>query len=183
MTVVPPQCYPYLIMSKLRFKKKTKKFLKNIFLIGFILGLAFYVFQLSFNIEEKSTINIFFFKGESLVAVEKPILATEAPLNEALRMLLAGPGQKGLVSLIPKGTKILSIKQKNKLAIINFNSKLANYGGGAAQVQGLVAQIVYTATDIPGVDKVQILINGKKKLVLGGEGLMINQPLSREDYN
>ncbi|OGC21485.1 hypothetical protein A2291_03845 [candidate division WOR-1 bacterium RIFOXYB2_FULL_42_35] len=169
-------------MKKLRFKK-SQKLLKRALVVGLILWLAFYVFQLCFNIEEGRAINIYFVKGDSLIAVERPLLVTEAPLNEAIRSLLAGPEQEGLSTLIPKGTKALSIKQKDHLAIINFNNKLEEYGGGSARVQGMVAQIVYTATDIPGIDKVQLLINGKEQVVLGGEGFIIDKPLSRKEVS
>jgi len=47
----------------------------------------------------------------------------------------------------------------------------------------MIGQIVYTITEVPGIKKVWIKMEGEKELVLGGEGLVIDRPLSREDIS
>jgi spore germination protein GerM len=52
-------------------------------------------------------------------------------------------------------------------------------------VEGYLAQlkqIVYTATTFPSVQDVQILVEGKQKDYLGGEGVYIGKPLSRNSF-
>ena len=47
---------------------------------------------------------------------------------------------------------------------------------------GQLQQIVYTATAFPTVDKVLFLIDGELRQFLGGEGIRIDLPLSRESF-
>ena len=166
-------------------KKKTRRkifiFISSIVLIGAVAaGIYFFL-----NQTKGPTVSVYFFKGSRLVPVQRAISADEAPLNKALREMLKGPDLKeagqGIASEIPVGTKLLWIKTGGKLAVLNFNDKLEFYGGGAAKIQGIIAQIVYTATSIKGINKVWIRVNGKKEVVLGGEGLVLDRPLSRRD--
>ena len=50
---------------------------------------------------------------------------------------------------------------------------------GAAQVQGLVQQLVYVITEEPGIRKAHITEKGKTNAVI--DGLVVDKPLSRED--
>jgi hypothetical protein len=50
---------------------------------------------------------------------------------------------------------------------------------GAAQVQALIQQIVYVATEEPGIRKARITEQGKSNAVI--DGLIVDKPLSRED--
>ena len=48
-------------------------------------------------------------------------------------------------------------------------------------VEGIVAQLVYTATGLPGVEQAWLWVEGQSEVVLGGEGLVLDHPLSRRD--
>jgi spore germination protein GerM len=134
---------------------------------------------------KEAGVKAYFFKGEKLMAVERPLKAGEAPLSKAVAELLSGPSEtekaQGISTQIPAGTKALNILIKDEIAIVNFNRKLENYGGGSARLEGMIAQIVYTATEVPGIKKVWIWMEGEKELVLGGEGLVLDKPLSRRE--
>jgi spore germination protein GerM len=102
---------------------------------------------------------------------------------DSLNALLAGPSaaerQRGLVSLIPRNTRILSATVRGATAYISFSEDFQynTYGveGYAAQRQ----QIVWTATEFSTVKDVQILIEGRRVDYLG-EGIWIGSPISRE---
>jgi spore germination protein GerM len=55
-------------------------------------------------------------------------------------------------------------------------------GGGSASMTGRVAQILYTATSINPNTNVWIDVEGKRLEVLGGEGLVLDQPLTRQNF-
>jgi spore germination protein GerM len=102
---------------------------------------------------------------------------------DVLQALLAGPtpeeqGQ-GLMSLIPTGTKILSVTVRLGTAYISMSEEFqyTTYGveGYAAQLN----QIIWTVTEFPNVKEVQILIEGRRVDYLG-EGIWIGSPISRE---
>ncbi len=148
--------------------------------LGAIAGALYY-----FTLAEKSgpSLTVYFSRGERLAPVRRPLRPEQAPLKAALAELLAGPSPaeraQGIETLIPPGTRTVAVKTEGQTALIVFNRKLENYGGGSARVEGMIAQIVYTATEVPGVAKVWIKMSGEKELVLGGEGLVIDRPLSR----
>lgn len=133
------------------------------------------------------SVKIYFFKGDKLFVVSRPISAGEAPLPKAIKELLAGPSgeesYRGIVSLVPRGTRALSFKVRGKTVIVNFSRELEKYGGGSTRLQGMIAQIVYTATDVPGIEKAWIWMEGEKELVLGGEGLILDRPLGRKEVS
>jgi hypothetical protein len=114
--------------------------------------------------------------------VTRTLPVTESPLENTLNMLLQGPSaeerRRDLLSLIPPGTKLLSVIVRDATASINFSEEFQfnTYGveGYVAQLQ----QIIWTATEFPTVKSVRILIEGRVVDYLG-EGIMIGGPLNR----
>ena len=165
-------------------KRERKKIFLGILLAALAVGAGltahFFLPQ-----EKAATIKIYFFKSGNLFAVERPLKVDKAVLKETIAELLSGPTEEekeqGVTTQLPKDIKALGFKLRRRTAIINFNRKLEACSGGSARLQGMVAQIVYTATEIPGIDKVWIWIEGEKEVVLGGEGLVLDHPLSRRE--
>lgn len=108
---------------------------------------------------------------------------TKAVLKAALESLLAGPtvSEKtgGLSTMIPKGTKLLGVTIAANVAVVDFDSTFAS-GGGSLSMFDRLAQVVYTATQFPGVKAVTFKLDGKKVTVFGGEGIMIDKPRTRK---
>lgn len=167
-------------------KKAQRKRIVLLCLVVLLLAAAIYFLpRLNFSSSEK--IKVYFLKDEKLAAVERRPLENVSPLIVVAQSLGKGPTaeekKQGYYTEIPKGTFINKVDQKGALAIVDFNSKLEAYGGGATRVEGLVSQIVYSFTELPGISEVKITVNGKEEVVLGGEGYVIDKPLSREDIN
>lgn len=106
-------------------------------------------------------------------------------LSFAISKLVEGPNQiereKGIYSEIPSGTKVISVVETDKKAIINLTSAFDN-GGGTDGLYKRLYQLVKTAnknTKLP----VYLYIDNKQVDVIGGEGLMINQPLDERVFN
>ena len=83
---------------------------------------------------------------------------------------------KGFSSEIPQGTKVLSVREGENSIMIDLSSNF-EAGGGTESTVYRIKQIIKTAkanTSLP----VYLYINGKQANVVGGEGLMIKQPLN-----
>ena len=103
----------------------------------------------------------------------------------AIKELLSGPTKweksKDLSSEIPSGTKILSIREGANNVLVDLSSDFES-GGGAESTYIRVHQLIKTAnanTKLP----VFLYINGKQANVIGGEGVMIKQPLSERSLD
>ena len=106
-----------------------------------------------------------------------------SPLTDVIQALITGPNdeekRKGLVSLVPPGTKIISVAIRGDTAYINLSEDFQYNTYGVEGYAGQVRQIVFTATEFPNVRDVQILIEGGRVDYLG-EGVWIGSPLNRD---
>lgn len=123
--------------------------------------------------------------GEATLApVTRLVLARslETKLRGAYEALLAGPSEGeralGLTSEIPAGTTLRGLAVAGGVAVVDLSGSLER-GGGSSSMQGRVWQIVYTGTQFSGVSRVRILIDGQSRRALGGEGLIIEEPIVR----
>lgn len=118
--------------------------------------------------------------------VTRQISASDQPLTDALAALLGGPSEeeirRHLLSLIPAGTKLLSVQVRGSTAFLNFNEAFMYNHYGIEGYAGQLKQVVYTATAFSSVQDVQILIEGERHDYLGGEGVYIGRPLSRNSF-
>ena len=118
--------------------------------------------------------------------VKRPLTLSDSPLTDALDALLRGPTEdelrKNLISLVPQGTKLLGVQVRGSTAYINFSDAFMYNHYGIEGYAGQLKQIVYTATSFPTVQDVQILIEGELHDYLGGEGVYIGKPLSRNSF-
>lgn len=102
-------------------------------------------------------------------------------LESALKRLLVAPKNPKYTTTIPKGTQLLDLKVDVDDIHINLSEKFTS-GGGSASMTGRLAQILYTATTLDPNAKVWINVEGKPLDVLGGEGITIDQPMTRKDF-
>jgi spore germination protein GerM len=128
-------------------------------------------------------------KGVKAVAtnipVKEPTKSAEENLREAFGELLNNKamGKKGakVVSTIPKGTKLLSLKTEADGVHIDL-SKDFTTGGGSTSMQARLAQVLFTATSFDTNANVWLSIEGQKLEVLGGEGVEVPYPLTRQNF-
>ncbi|BBB90842.1 MAG TPA: GerMN domain-containing protein [Methylomusa anaerophila] len=104
------------------------------------------------------------------------------PAQTALELFTAGTNNPDLVTIVPAGTKVLGIKVKNHIAYANFNNALVKSNpGGSTEEMLLVAAIVDTLTEFPNIERVQILVDGKKVDTITGH-MDTSAPLGRSEY-
>jgi len=118
--------------------------------------------------------------------VNRSIKVSDSPLFDVLQSLLAGPTEtekkRGLISVIPPGSRLLSATVKNGIAYLNFNDAFQFNSYGVEGYTAQLKQVVWTATEFSTVQGVQILIEGKSLMYLGGEGIRVDRPLTRESF-
>ncbi|MBS3025942.1 MAG: GerMN domain-containing protein [Dolichospermum sp. DET50] len=102
-------------------------------------------------------------------------------LEAAFKTLLTGPTEGTDSTTIPQGTQLLGLKTENNDVHVNLSEHFTT-GGGSTSMMGRVGQVVYTATSLNPQAKVYIEVNGKPLEVLGGEGVELLQPLTRESF-
>lgn len=122
--------------------------------------------------------------NQELVPQSITTAANEQPstiLKTAFNSLLAGPQAGDMTTTIPAGTKLRDVKVQPDGIHVNLSEEFTT-GGGSAAMTGRVAQIVYTATSLEPNTKVWIDVEGKPLEVLGGEGLVLEQPLTRQNF-
>lgn len=84
--------------------------------------------------------------------------------------------KKGIYTEIPHDAQVISVREYNDKVIVNLNSAFVQ-GGGADSLYKRLYQLIKTAklnTLLP----VYLYIDGQRADVVGGEGIMITQPLS-----
>ena len=122
-----------------------------------------------------------------IVAANREVHYIDSPLTETINVLLQGTNiaedKKYIVTNIPDNTRLLSARIANNIAYLDFSGEFEENFYGRDSTMYQLQQIVYTATEFDGVDAVQILINGKKQDYLGGEGILIGEPLRRQDFS
>lgn len=132
------------------------------------------------------TVRVYFDRSEKMQPVMRTLPAgTKATLKGALTALMAGPNASekaaGFGTQIPAGTKLLGVKLTGKTATVDLSSQYES-GGGTLTMTNRLAQVVYTATQFSTVKNVKFKFNGKAVTIFGGEGIMLNKPQTRADY-
>jgi germination protein M len=128
---------------------------------------------------------VYMVRGEELGASSREIDYTQDVATASIEALLAGPDyydeDVGLESQIPAGTELLDISLEDETLILDLSQEFTE-GGGSASMLMRLAQVVHTGTQFKSVEDVQILIEGEAVETIGGEGVMVDEPLTREDF-
>jgi spore germination protein GerM len=105
-------------------------------------------------------------------------------LTTAIQQLLAAQPSNNLSSTIPKGTKLRSLQVKSDGVHIDLSREF-RAGGGSTSMIHRVAQTIYTATSLDPNQKVFLSVEGQsidREHPLGGEGLILRQPITRTQF-
>ncbi|MEX0270379.1 GerMN domain-containing protein [Leptolyngbyaceae cyanobacterium UHCC 1019] len=102
-------------------------------------------------------------------------------LKTAIQQLLAGSSTANEVTTIPTRTQLRSLSIQPDGIHIDL-SKEFTLGGGSTSMTGRLAQILYTATSLNPAMGVWFSVEGKPLETLGGEGLVLEQPLTRQKF-
>ena len=122
------------------------------------------------------------FEGVPTKVAVKQADKPDATLQAAFNSLLTGPKDASVSSEIPKGTKLRSLSVKNDGVYVDLSAEFTS-GGGSNSMTGRLGQVIYTATSLKPNTKVWISVEGKPLELLGGEGLEVAQPSTRQSFD
>lgn len=108
----------------------------------------------------------------------------EIALTQALDKLLAQSIAFEPTSTIPQGTRLLDLHTSEEEVYIDLSQEFTQ-GGGSSSMIYRVAQVLYTATSIDPQAAVFLSIEGQplnEDYPLGGEGLLLEYPLTRQQF-
>lgn len=107
---------------------------------------------------------------------------SERVLSTALETLFNSQPPNPYTTAVPKGTKLLDLSTDKEGIHLNLSREFTS-GGGSASMSSRLAQVIYTATgsnpDIP----VWISVEGEPLTNLGEEGIIVNQPMTRKEFD
>ena len=118
--------------------------------------------------------------------VQRELPQGQTKLKYALNQLVAGPTEYekkvGVYSELPKNVKILGIVESKNKIIIDVTGNIQT-GGGADSLYSRLKQLIKTAIANSPNKPIYLYIDGKQAEVLGGEGIMISQPLKENSLD
>jgi spore germination protein GerM len=141
----------------------------------------------------KTVVRAYFYLGggagsQGLVPVLREVPATQAVARAAIEQLIAGPStaertaSPQISSAVPEGTDLLGVAIADRVATVDLSGAFAS-GGGSASTLIRLAQVTYTLTQFPTVDRVLFKVDGRVATVFGSEGIVLNGPVARDDYH
>jgi germination protein M len=134
--------------------------------------------------QESTTVRVYFMRGEKLGVGSRTVEGTPAIGRATLDELLTGPNdlerEAGLASEVPEGTQVHGLAIDDGHAVVDLSRDFES-GGGSLSMQARVAQIVYSLTQFPTVDRVSIRLDGEDVDGIGGEGVPAAD-LTRADF-
>lgn len=104
-------------------------------------------------------------------------------LKAAFQQLLSKSGdpEQNAFSTIPPETQLIDLSVETDGVHVNLSEDF-RFGGGSAAMIGRLGQIIYTASALDADAPVWISVEGKPLTLLGGEGLIVDQPMTRSDF-
>ncbi|MFS8780849.1 GerMN domain-containing protein [Synechococcus sp. W55.1] len=156
-------------------------------ILGFLLGLGAMGAAWWYTIGPRQTLSLYWLTSADnsiyYVQQERTVRAFDAQeaIRLALEELIAGPRDPHLTSAIPPQTQVLDVRVEGDDIFLNFSPEFTQ-GGGSTAMMSRIAQVLYTATSQNPGARVWISVEGRALEVLGGEGLILDQPLTRASF-
>ena len=130
-------------------------------------------------------VTVYLARGEQIGVARVVVTKTPRIGTEALEVLLAGPTaleqEAGLHTEIPPGTKLLGLTIAGGVATVDL-SRAFESGGGSLSMRMRIAQVVFTLTQFPRVQRVAFELDGMPVDAIGGEGVVVSPSVGRGDF-
>jgi len=117
------------------------------------------------------------------IAGSPPGPTAELRLRQRMLLLAAAARSRdgGAFNVLPgMKAQLATVTVTTDLAVLDFSVPDGDWGiDGSAMLRAFVQQVVYTASEEPGIVRVLMTQNGGRQAVVGGEGLVISEPQTR----
>lgn len=131
------------------------------------------------------TVNLYFGNdnADGLVLEERNVVRRGESLESlVIKELIKGSQGNGRRT-IPAEARLLSVKVEDGIAYVDFSKEMqSKHWGGSAGEMMTIGSVVYTMTELPGVKKVQFLIEGKTDEAIWGHRTT-SEPIGRGDVS
>ncbi|HEY9768106.1 MAG TPA: GerMN domain-containing protein [Coleofasciculaceae cyanobacterium] len=117
--------------------------------------------------------------------IDTAATSTQMALEHALDELLTPSLAFDPTTTIPRGTRLLNLRTSKNGVYVDLSQEFTQ-GGGSSSMIYRVAQVLYTATSIDEQAPMFLSIEGRplnEDYPLGGEGLLLEYPLTRQQFN
>jgi germination protein M len=135
--------------------------------------------------QEEQRLLVYLLRGEKIGAAARAVPESPGVGAAALSELLSGPtaaeSDAGLATEIPAGTRLLGLEIDDGVATVDLSSEFES-GGGSLSMQARVAQVVHTLTQFSTVQSVAFQLDGEPVDSVGGEGVVVDPPVGRADF-
>lgn len=129
---------------------------------------------------------VFFVLDGRLSAVTRNAEAGGTPTEASMRALLGGPNgrerTRGLNTGLPSSTRLLDITVTNRIALVDLSAEFQAPAEPDA-ITLRIAQVVWTLTQLPGIEAVIFAVDGNQISVATDQGQSVDRPVSRADYD
>jgi spore germination protein GerM len=139
---------------------------------------------------QTSTVFVYFVRVQGDVAtleeVQREVGNAGSALERVTALLEQPPSgdetDDGLQTAIPSGTALLDLQVSSdrQLATVDLSSEFLDIEGQGQRAA--FAQVVWTATRTPGIERVRFRIEGQNHAALIGDGTTRNGPVGPADY-
>ena len=109
-------------------------------------------------------------------------LLIDKPYETLINLLIEGPKNPSLNSVIPNDTKLNKVELKNDILYVDFSKEfIENHEGGLEKEKNIIYSIVNTLTELTEVNGVKILIDNEENKCFKDEQIKFNETFIRLD--
>lgn len=141
---------------------------------------------------EKEYVNVYFIgKNEHNEEVYKAVKREYnkdidgSKIKFSVNSLIRGPRpeekQRGVYTEVPAGSEVINITEQSDKVVVNLNSSFVT-GGGTESLYKRLYQLIKTV-NLNSKIPVYLYIDGQRADVVGGEGIMLSQPLTNSSLD
>jgi len=136
---------------------------------------------------QAETITVYYCKldGDSMIPWKVSLGPARDPRSVAFyaaTQAVAGPASDVEAIRFPTGTIVRSVDVNGQTAVVDLSANVSANTGGSFAESGEFKALVWSLTALPGINAVQIRVEGRRLPTLPGGHLELDEPLTRSSW-